>query len=140
VTPGHRPFETPRVSRKLIDPSRAREALGGMQTLDGLLGCAIVDSATGVVLAHELRAGHPVDIELAAAASAQILRAHRQAAHHMGFADPTEEIVTTAGARQQLMRVVARHPDLFVMALLDTDRTNLARARTQLIEVERSLP
>ncbi len=129
-----------RISRNLIDPSRGREALAGMLTLDGLLGCAIVDSTTGLVIARELREDQPVDIELAAAACAQVLRTHRQAARNMGLTDTVEEIITTAGARQQLMRPLARHPDLCLIALLDKHRTNLALARLQLIEIERALP
>jgi hypothetical protein len=37
------------------------------------------------------------------------------------------------------MRTLSRHADLFLMALLDKHRTNLALARFQLIEVERAL-
>lgn len=128
-----------RVSRNVLDPSRAREALAPMLTLDGLLGCAVVDGSTGLVLARELREDQPVDIELAAAACAQVLRTHRQAARNMGLSDHIEEIITTAGARHQLMRALPRHSDLFLVALLDKHRTNLALARFQLIEVERSL-
>lgn len=128
-----------RVSRNLIDPSRGREALAGMLRLDGLLGCAIVDTTTGLVIARELREDQPVDIELAAAACAQVLRTHRQASRNMGMTDPVEEIITTAGSRHQLMRPLARHPDLCLIALLDKHRTNLALARFQLIEVERAL-
>ena len=128
-----------RVSRNVLDPSRARQALAGMLTLDGLLGCAIVDGTTGLVLARELREDQPVDIELAAAACAQVLRAHRQAARNMGFSEPVEEVITTAGARHQVMRALSRHAELFVVALFDKHRTNLALARFQLIEVERSL-
>ena len=128
-----------RISRSMLDPSRGREALAGMLTLDGLLGCAVVDSTTGLVVARELREDQPVDIELAAAACAQVLRTHRQAARNMGLADHIEEIITTAGARHLLMRPLTRHADLFLIALLDKHRTNLGLARFQLIEVERSL-
>lgn len=128
-----------RISRGVLDPARGREALAGMLTLDGLLGCAIVDAATGLVLTRELREDQPVDIELAAAACAQVLRTQRQAARNMGLADPIDEIITTAGARHLLMRTLSRHADLFLVALLDKHRTNLALARFQLIEVERNL-
>ena len=110
-----------------------------MLTLDGLLGCAVVDGNTGLVVAREVREEQPVDIELAAAACAQVLRTHRQAARNMGLSEHIEEIITTAGARHQLMRALPRHPNLFLVALLDKHRTNLALARFQLIEVERAL-
>ena len=128
-----------RVSRAVLEPSRGREALAPMLTLDGLLGCAVVDGNTGLVIAREVREEQPVDIELAAAACAQVLRTHRQAARNMGLSEHIEEIITTAGARHQLMRALPRHPNLFLVALLDKHRTNLALARFQLIEVERAL-
>jgi len=138
------PPPTLRVTRDVLDPSRAKRALAGMLGLDGLLGCAVVDATTGLVLARESRSAvqpdsHIVDMDLAAAASAQVLRAHRQAARNMGMPEPIEELMTSAGPRQQVIRAVARHPDLFLVALLEKHRTNLALARFQLMEVERAL-
>jgi hypothetical protein len=134
------------VTHDVLDPMRAKRALAGMLGLDGLLGCAIVDAGTGLVLARESRESReaaqpelPIDMDLAAAASAQILRAHRQAARAMGLPDSIEELMTSAGPRQQVIRAVARHPDLFLVALLEKHRTNLALARFQLMEVERAL-
>jgi len=135
---------TLRVTRDVLDPSRAKHALASMLGLEGLLGCAVVDSTTGLVLARESRgAVHPdspvIDMDLAAAASAQVLRTHRQAARSMGMPESIEELMTSAGPRQQVIRAVARHPDLFLVALLEKHRTNLALARFQLMEVERAL-
>ena len=135
---------TPAVAKpspgSVLDPARASQALAGMLTLDGLLGCAVVDGTTGLVLAHESRTGAAVvDMEVAAAASAQLLRAHRQAARAMALPDPVDEIMTSAGQRQQVIRTVTRHPGLFLVVLLDKQRTNLALARFQLMEVERGL-
>ncbi len=128
-----------RISRSLLDPARARKALAGMLSLDGLLGCAVVDGTTGLVLARETREDHPVDMDLVAAGCAQVLRAHRQAARTMGMAEQVDEVMTTAGPRQQVVRTLSRHPDLFLVAMLDKHRTNLALARFQLMEVERGL-
>jgi len=133
-----------RVTRNVLDPTNAKRALSGMLGLDGLLGCAVVDATTGLVLARESRSplqpdSHVVDMDLAAAASAQVLRAHRQAARTMGMPEAIEELMTSAGPRQQVIRAVARHPDLFLVALLEKHRTNLALARFQLMEVERAL-
>ncbi|HEX6362610.1 MAG TPA: hypothetical protein VFZ93_06635, partial [Albitalea sp.] len=62
-----------RVSHPALDAGRAREALADMLTVDGMLGCAVVDGTTGLVLAREARDGQPADLELSAAASAQVL-------------------------------------------------------------------
>ena len=131
-----------RISRAVLDPAHARIALAGLLALDGLLGCAVVDSNTGLVLAretHEAGDGPPIDMALAAAACAQLLRAHRQAARSMGLAELVDEVITSAGGRQQIMRTVSRHPEFFIVALLDKQHTNLALARFQLIDVERRL-
>ena len=131
-----------RGARGALDPAQARRALASMLTLDGLLGCAVVDATTGLVLARETReAGdaRPVDMNLAGAGCAQVLRAHRQAARSMGLAEPIGEIMISAGPRQQVIRMLSRYPDLFLAALLDKQRTNLALVRFQLMEIERGL-
>jgi predicted regulator of Ras-like GTPase activity (Roadblock/LC7/MglB family) len=128
-----------RVSHQVLDALRARDALGDMLSIDGLLGCAVVDANTGLVLARESREDQPADLDLSAAASAQVLRAHRLAARNMGLSDQIDEVMVSAGPRQQVLRTVSRHPDLFLLALLDRQRANLALARYKLMEVEKSL-
>ena len=126
--------------RGVLDAARGRQALASLKKLDGLLGCALVDSTTGLVLAHDARDPETLEMERAAAACAQVLASHREAARTMGLADPIDEIITTAGARHVLIRSLQRHADLVLVALLEKHRTNLALARFQLLEVERSLP
>ena len=125
--------------RASLDAARARLALSSLLKLDGLLGCALVEAGSGMVLAHETREDQPLDMEHAAAACAQVLAAHRAAAQPMGINDPIEEVITTAGARHVLIRALQRHPELVLVALLEKHRTNLALARFQLLEVERGL-
>jgi predicted regulator of Ras-like GTPase activity (Roadblock/LC7/MglB family) len=120
--------------------TKNRQALSSLLRIDGLIGCALVDASTGLVLAHEVRGEQPIDMELAAASCTQVLRAHREAARQMGLVDPVDEIITTAGARHLLVRALQRHDELFLVALLEKHRTNLALARFQLLEVERALP
>jgi predicted regulator of Ras-like GTPase activity (Roadblock/LC7/MglB family) len=131
---------TPVLSRGILDAARGRQALASLLKLDGLLGCALVDAASGLVLAHETRDPQTLDMEQAAAACAQVLGAHRAAARSMGLGEPIDEVITTAGARHVLIRALQRHADLVLVALLEKHRTNLALARFQLLEVERSLP
>jgi predicted regulator of Ras-like GTPase activity (Roadblock/LC7/MglB family) len=126
-----------RVGRPALDPARARLALAGMLVLEGLLGCAVVDATTGLALARETRGD--VDLDLSAAACTQLLRAHRQAARSMGMVEQVDELIISAGSRQQVIRTVSHQPELFLVVLLDKQRTNLALARYQLMELERSL-
>ncbi len=127
-------------ARGVLDATRGRQALSSLLKLDGLLGCALVDAASGLVLAHETRDPQSLDMELAAASCAQVLGSHREAARSMGLADPIDEVITTAGSRHVLIRALQRHAELVLVAVLEKHRTNLALARFQLLEVERSLP
>ena len=128
-----------RAARNTLDPARASQAMAGMRSFEGLVGCAVVDSTTGLVLAHEARDGQLVDMELVGAACAQVMRSHRVAARRMGWSEPVDEVMASIGPHQQVMRSVASQPDLFLLVLLDKQRTNLALARFQLMEVERGL-
>ena len=129
----------PQITRGVLDAARGRQALASLLKLEGLIGCALVDATTGLVLAHEAREDQAIDMELAAAATAQVLRAHRDSARSMGLTDAIDEVITTAGARNVLIRALQRHTELFIVALFEKHRTNLALARFQLLEVERSL-
>ena len=127
------------VARNSLDHACAVKQLSEMLTLDGMLGCAVVDSSNGLILAREVRDEEGLDLDLAAAASTQALKAHKAAAFSMGLADPIEEVMTSAGSRHQIMRQLSRYPDLFLFVLLDRHRTNLALARYKLMEVEREM-
>ncbi|MFT3955299.1 MAG: hypothetical protein QM722_13190 [Piscinibacter sp.] len=128
-----------RLGRAVLDPARARQALADMLPLEGMLGCAAVDATTGLVLARELREDQPVDMDVIGAACAQILRDHRSSSTAMGLGGPVEEIMTSTSARQQVLRVISRYPDVFVVALLDRQRTNLPLARYKLMELDKAL-
>ena len=57
----------------------------------------------------------------------------------MGLGGPVEEIMTSTAQRQQVMRVLARYPEVFVVVLLDRQRTNLPLARYKLMELDKGL-
>ncbi|HEX3142056.1 MAG TPA: hypothetical protein VHQ87_18510, partial [Rhizobacter sp.] len=127
------------VRRPPLDPAVAANALTVLAGLEGILACAVVDSSTGLILARHSREDHPVQLGLAAAASTQVLRAHQQATRDMGLTTDIDEVMTSAGPRHHVMRTVSRRPGLFLFAVLDKQRTNLALARYKLMEAEQSL-
>ncbi|MDH5537874.1 MAG: roadblock/LC7 domain-containing protein [Rhizobacter sp.] len=128
-----------RTTRSALDPEHARKSLREMLAVDGLVGCAVVDSSNGLVIAREQREPDEVDLERAAAACSQVMRSHRLAARSMGLQDHIDEVMVSAGNRQQVIRTVSRHPELFLFVLLNRQQTNLALARYKLMEVERGL-
>lgn len=130
---------TPAAAHPSLDPDRCHRALLGMLPLEGLLGCAAVDAASGLVLARELREDHPIDIDVAAAACAQVLQAHRSASRAMGLGEQLEEVMSSTAGRQQVVRVLTRYPHVFVVAVLDRQRTNLPLARYKLMELDKAM-
>lgn len=127
------------VRRPPLDPALAAQALATLAGLDGVFGCAVVDAGTGMILAKQVRDDHALQIEMAAAASTQVLRAHQHAARDLGLTSEVDEVMTSAGPRHHVMRTVSRHRGLFLFAILDKQRTNLALARYKLMEAEQSL-
>lgn len=127
------------VRRPPLDPALAAQALATLSGLEGVFACAVVDAGTGLILAKQVRDDHTVQIEMAAAASTQVLRAHQHSARDLGLTSEVDEVMTSAGPRHHVMRTVSRHRGLFLFAILDKQRTNLALARYKLMEAEQSL-
>ena len=120
--------------------SQAREALTPLLDLDGLLGCALVDVATGMALASVALAALPSpDMGRVADSSAQVFRAERNAARGLGFAELPDETVIGAGGRRIVIHALARYPGLLLVTLLDRAVGDLVRCRRKLGEVEARL-
>ena len=126
-------------SRAALDISIAEHAMNMLAPLEGVLALAVVEEGTGLVLARQQREDHPVPLDLAAAASAQVLRTHRQASRNMGLGGHVDEVITSAGQRHHVMRLASKLPGQFLFAVLDKERTNLALTRYKLMEAEQDL-
>jgi hypothetical protein len=122
-----------------IHPRRALVVLDELTVLDGLIFVALVDGQTGKVRACPARGP---DIDRAAVAAAEIWKTHRRTLRQLGHArpgDPLEEILVTAGSRYHILRTLRAHPDLFILAVLDKLRSNLAMTRYRIMEAQQVL-
>lgn len=120
-------------------PARATAVLQELMLLDGLIFAALVDVNTGHVIASE---GRGPDIDRAAIAAAEVLNAHRRTLRQMGHwrpSDPVDEVLVTAGSRYHILRTLQAHPDLFILAVLDKLRSNLAMTRFRIMEAQQGL-
>jgi len=120
-------------------PARAAAVLQELMLLDGLIFAALVDINTGLVIASEGRG--PV-VDRAAAAAAEVLTVHRRTLRQMGHwrpNDPVDEVLVTAGSRYHILRTLQAHPDLFILAVLDKLRSNLAMTRFRIMEAQQAL-
>lgn len=119
-----------------LQPQAVARALGMVARTEGLLACGLVNLGCGDLLAAEAR--DPVAPDLAALAAAAC--AARQA--YLAAAGPTaaapDELLTTAGAHQLLLRPTLV-PTVGLVALIDRSQTNLALLRFRLMEAEKHL-
>lgn len=142
------PQETPETSaeapapepgRSPVHPRRALAVLDELTVLDGLIFVALVEGSTGLVKASPARGP---DIDRAALAAAEIWKTHRRTLRQLGHSrpgDPLEEILVTAGSRYHILRTLRAHPDLFILAVLDKLRSNLAMTRYRIMEAQQVL-
>lgn len=103
-----------------------------VRELPNFLTVAVVDSATGQILAGQW-AGHSGGAVEVAAANAEIVRQTRQAIEALALApaEQLEDILVTLSRQLHLLQVLSQHGWLLYLAIRTQD-TNLALARTVL--------
>lgn len=106
--------------------------------LNGALAAALVDSSSGMLLGN---VGDYPDIEIAAAANTEVLKAKRRTLQFLDaeHTECIEDILITLKQQYHLLRPVCALPDLFVYYILDSHKANLALARLKLQRVEQKI-
>ncbi len=108
-----------------------------MLNVDGSIAAAVVDYASGMLLAG---GGSPsVDLEIAAAGHTEVVSSEMKTMKMLGMNDVIEDILITLGKQYHLLRPLKNHDGLFLYSVLDKSKSNLALARRSLVEVERNL-
>jgi predicted regulator of Ras-like GTPase activity (Roadblock/LC7/MglB family) len=120
----------------LLDPRVVERQLGRLAHAEGVLACALVETGSGELVAEQ-RNGN-VELDAAALACAQALRARIAAARRLGL-EQVDEMTITAGGQQQVVRRLPERPGLFLLALLDPERANLALARLHMSQAQKNL-
>ena len=112
-------------------------AVSQMLNVDGALAAAVVDYSSGMLLAG---GGSPsIDLEIAAAGNTEVMSAKMKTMKMLGLKDTIEDMLITLGTQYHLLRPLTKHEGLFLYAVLDKSKSNLALARRALIETERNL-
>lgn len=102
--------------------------------IEGSLGAALVDAESGMMLAS---AGDPaLDLELAAAAATELLRAQLRSIAALRADDAVEDIMVALGKQYHLLRPLRSNRAVFFFLALERARANLALARRLLAELE----
>ena len=113
------------------------KAVSEMLNVDGALSAAVVDFASGMMLAG---GGSPsIDLEIAAAGNTEVVSSKMKTMKMLGLNDIIEDILITLGKQYHLIRPLQKHEGLFLYSVLDKSKSNLALARRSLVDVERNL-
>lgn len=128
----------PQVPLENNNMANAKESLAKLDSLDGFIGAALVDSESGMLLGFE-GGGGALNIEVAGASNTEVVRAKRRAIKNLGLKDEIEDILISLNKQYHLIRPLRAKPTLFFYVALDRTRANLALARITLAEVERDL-
>jgi len=119
----------PPVSAGPTDP------LDPLARLDGFVAAALVDSTSGMML--ESRVDGVFAIEMAAAANTEVVQAKLRAMKEIGLGnDYIEDILITLGTQYHLIRLLSKHPEIFIYVALERSNANLAKARLVMRSVD----
>lgn len=116
--------------------SNINESLQELMSLDGAMGGCIVDYMSGMVLGMT---GGGVDLELAAAGNAQVLKAKVATMRSLGIKGEIEDMLITLESQIHIIRPSANNEGLFLYLVLDKAKSNLALARRKAQGIEAKL-
>ena len=116
--------------------SNVTESLEGLADLAGARSAALVDSNSGMVLGH---AGSDRDLEIAAAANTEVVRAQLKSIGTLGSTDTIDDIIITLSTQFDIVRPLSANPSIFLYLAMDKNKSNMALARFKVAECEKQL-
>lgn len=114
-----------------------KDSLAKLNSIDGFIGAALVDSDSGMLLGHE--GGGSMNLEIAAAGNTEVVKSKRKTIQSLGLKESIEDILISLTKQYHLLRPLRSRPSLFFYVALDRTRANLAMARIALADVEQDL-
>jgi CheY-like chemotaxis protein len=115
-----------------------KESLEKCGKIEGAMAAALVDYKSGMTLGV-IGGSAAFNIEVAASSNTEVVRAKMKAMGSLHLKDKIEDILITLSSQYHIIRMLDRHPDLFLYLALSRENANLAVARMKLGEVERAL-
>lgn len=117
--------------------SSLKDSLDELMSVDGIIACCVVDSDSGMMLASAGNTNE-VNLEVAAAGNTEVVRSKRKTMKALGLSDHIEDILITLTKQYHLIRPLSTNEVLFIYAVLDKAKSNLAMARLKLAGIEKA--
>lgn len=114
----------------------AKLNLEPLRDIDGYVASALVDCDSGMAMAKD---GSAVDLDVAAAGNAEVVKAKRKVAAALKLNDNIEDILISLGKQYHLLRPLETNNKIFLYLVLDRSKANLAMSRHELKSFEKSL-
>lgn len=114
----------------------AKLNLEPLREIDGYLASALVDCDSGMAMAKD---GNAVDLDIAAAGNAEVVKSKRKVAASLRLNDNIEDILITLGRQYHLIRPLESNNKIFLYLVIDRSKSNLAMARHGLKSFEGTL-
>lgn len=112
-------------------------SLDSLRSIDGYTASALVDCDSGMLMAGDSIAN--IDLELAGAGNAEVVRAKRKVAAALKLDDSIEDILISLERQYHLIRPLESNKNVFLYVIIDRQKSNLAMARHHLKGFEKSL-
>ena len=115
-------------------------ALKDAMQIDGAIGAALVDYTSGMALGIT-GGGKDLDLNVAAAGNADVVRAKMRAMELLNIQEKIEDILVTMDGQYHLVRPLTGRSGkgLFLYLVLNKARANLAMARHHLRRIEENI-
>ncbi|NJO38958.1 MAG: roadblock/LC7 domain-containing protein [Rhizobiales bacterium] len=107
--------------------------LSPLTKLNGFIGACLVDSESGMMMTKE--GGGDFDLEVAAAANTEVVRAKRRAMAELKLDDKIEDILISLGDQYHVISLVPSNESLFVYSAVNRDTGNLALTKVTMKSV-----
>ena len=115
-----------------------KETLMKLESTEGFIGAALADSDSGMCMGSLGGAGI-INMEVAAASNAEVVRSKRKAIKALSLRDDVEDVLISLNKQYHIVRPLKSRPSVFFYIALDRNRANLAMARFALADAEREL-
>ena len=113
-----------------MDMNNIEGIVDDMMSINGSIAAAVIDWQSGMTLG--MRTNGDFDIELAAAGNAEVVKAKMETMKSLGDRGTIVDMLITLTDQLHIISMVESQPELFLYAVLDGAKANLALARNKM--------